>query len=127
VDIFACVQGTDRVRGIKLSRSETESALPYAPEQFAGMEELHLLILDGCSVEGEDYSSWSPELRWLQWRSIPCAELPSQLNLPNLAVLDLTDSGNLTHLWAENALVQVRFPHLTQAIFLISHLLITHM
>lgn len=109
------MQGTDRIRGIKLSRNENvDSAPPYVTNQFSGMEELHLLVLDGCSVEGSDFRSWSPELRWLQWRSIPRAELPSPLHLPNLAVLDLTDSGNLTRLWQRGTVVQ--FPLLQRLI-----------
>lgn len=102
------MQGTDRVRGISLSTSESDSTANYVAEQFASMDELHLLVLDGCSVVGDDFSKWSEELRLLQWRLLPRTELPSQLILPKLAVLDLTDSGNLTRLWREDAQIQVQ-------------------
>lgn len=103
-----CVQGTDRIRGLTLSPIESNfSTVTYAAAQFASMHELHLLILDGCIVEGDDFSSWSEELRWLQWRWSPCTELPFHLKLPKLTVLDLTDSINLSCLWKEDALVEV--------------------
>lgn len=77
-------------------------------EQFASVEELHLLVLDGCAVGGGDFSNLSQELRWLQWRSFPSAELHSHLNLLNLAVMDLTDSANLCRLWQDDAPLEVR-------------------
>ena len=76
-------------------------------EQFASVEELHFLVLDGCSVVGDDFSNLPQELRWVQWRSFPSAELPSRLNLLNLAVLDLTDSANLCRLWPEDVPLEV--------------------
>ncbi|KAG0575948.1 hypothetical protein KC19_5G042800 [Ceratodon purpureus] len=96
-------QGTDRLRGLNLSAMDRHGTPTPAAEQFASVEELHLLVLDGCAGAGDDFSKLSQELRWLQWRSFPSAELPSHLNLLNLAVLDLTDSANLCRLWQEDA------------------------
>jgi hypothetical protein len=101
------VQGTDRVRGLKLSTVERKSITTFESRLFAPMDELHLLVLDGCAVVGDDFSRWSQEMRWLQWRWLPCANLPSHVKLPNLAVLDLTDSNNLSQLWQEDALLEV--------------------
>lgn len=106
--MFWCVQGRcSKIRGIKLSTMESKSTTPsYAAEKFESMDELHLLILDGCLLRGKDYSKLSEELRWLQWRIFPGTQLPSGLDLPNLVVLDLTGS-NLFHLWHEDDHIQV--------------------
>lgn len=101
------MQGTDRVRGLKISTVERKSTAIYESNLFATMDELHLLVLDGCAVVGDDFSTWSQEIRWLQWRLLPHTELPSHLKLPNLVVLDLTDSRNLCRLWQDDVLVEV--------------------
>ncbi|KAG0563344.1 hypothetical protein KC19_8G023000 [Ceratodon purpureus] len=76
----------------------------YLASQLSSMKELHLLVLDGCYVELRDeISSWSEELRWLQWRRFPRPQLPSELKLPSLVVLDLSGSNNLTRLWEDDA------------------------
>lgn len=100
-------QGSDRIRGIRLSTRDTDGTLTSKASQLATMDELHLLVLDGYPIEPDDFSRWSQELRWLQWKSLPYMELPSQFNLSKLAVLDLTDSGNLSHLWKNGARIQV--------------------
>ena len=46
-----------------------------------------------------DFSDWSEELRWLQWRYFPHEELPSSLMAPNLTVLDLGNSDCLIRVW----------------------------
>ena len=72
------------------------------------MKELHLLVLDGCHVEMPDgFSSWPEELRWLQWRGFCAAQLPSELKLPSLVVLDLSDSDKLTRLWGNDDDIKV--------------------
>jgi hypothetical protein len=86
---------------------ESKSTPAYEAEQFASMDELHLLILDGCLLVGEDYSRLSQELRWLQWRLFPGTQLPSGLDLPKLVVLDLSDSSSLSSLWQDDDLTQV--------------------
>ncbi|KAG0607358.1 hypothetical protein M758_8G022100 [Ceratodon purpureus] len=75
----------------------------YLASRLSSMKELHLLVLDGCYVEVRDeISSWPEELRWLQWRRFGGAQLPSELKLPSLVVLDLSRS-NLTRLWEDDA------------------------
>ncbi|KAG0565429.1 hypothetical protein KC19_8G190000 [Ceratodon purpureus] len=72
--------------------------------QLSGMKELHLLVLDGSYVEVRDEnSSWPEELRWLQWRRFRGGQLPSELKLPHLVVLDLSGSEELTRLWEDDA------------------------
>jgi hypothetical protein len=43
-----------------------------------------------------DFSNWSNEVRWLQWKHLPHKKLPSSLELPNLAILDLANNNCLT-------------------------------
>lgn len=101
------MQGTHKVRGILTTRLSTIhfTTPTYAAESYANMSELHYLVLDDCCVDG-DFSKWSEELRWLRWRSFPLAELPLLLKLPNVAVLDLTNSGKLLHLWQHDMTCQ---------------------
>ncbi|KAG0586578.1 hypothetical protein KC19_2G101200 [Ceratodon purpureus] len=83
-----------------------DGGVPYSVSQLSSMKELHLLVLDGCHVEMPDgnakFSIWPEELRWLQWRGFCAAQLPSELKLPSLVVLDLSDSDKLTRLWGND-------------------------
>lgn len=99
------VQGSDEV--LALSVIGENSGTACKSELYARMRELRYLLLDGCPVNG-DFSNWSEELRWLQWRYYPYEELPSSLKLPNLAVLDLGNSKVLTHVWVKDFDVEVR-------------------
>ena len=63
----------------------------FEAEQFAKMKELKYLILNNCHVKG-DFSEWSKELRWLQWRNFPFDEIPCSLKCPKLVTLDLSYS-----------------------------------
>jgi hypothetical protein len=116
------VQRNSRVRGIRLAirestddlidygigESSTEGGVSCQVSELASMEELHLLILDGCRVVVPDgFSSWPQELRWLQWRFCCFSTLPSHLQLPCLVVLNLRGSDKLTHLWENDAHIQV--------------------
>ncbi len=65
---------------------------------YIGMSTLHFLLLDGDNVKG-DFSTWSQELTWLQWINSDLSALPSELDLRNLAVLDLTSNKELTQIW----------------------------
>jgi hypothetical protein len=67
-------------------------------ENYVGMNRLHFLLLDGDNVKG-DFSTWSRELSWLQWRNSDLSTLPLELNLRKLAVLDLTSNQQLTQIW----------------------------
>ncbi len=67
-------------------------------ENYIGMTRLHFLLLDGDNVKG-DFSTWSQELSWLQWKSSDISALPLELDLRNLVVLDLTSNKKLTQIW----------------------------
>jgi hypothetical protein len=70
-------------------------------ENYIGMTKLHFLLLDGDNVKG-DFSTWSRELSWLQWRSSDISALPLELDLRKLAVLDLTSNKQLTQISPNN-------------------------
>jgi hypothetical protein len=89
------VQSSNEVVAISLSGGGSPSTV-WKAEVFAKMKELRYLLLDGCKVKG-DFSGWSKELRWLQWRYFPYDKLPLDLKVQYLAVLDLANSFHLTH------------------------------
>jgi hypothetical protein len=104
------LQGTNRVRGLSVAGKVNGAAC--VAENYTSMKELHFLVLDGCDVKG-DFSTWSLELSWLQWRSSPLSALPLKLDLLKLAVLDLTDSKSLTQIWPSDSELEVEFFLLT--------------
>ena len=67
---------------------------------FQKMSEIHLLQLDGARIEG-DFSKVSKKIRWLHWRSSFLTNLPEQLWLQNLKILDLSNSSSITRLWSD--------------------------
>ncbi len=105
--LFLLLQGTAKIRSFSLVGSNLNTQL--VAKKFAKMTKLHFLHLGGHHVEG-DFSTWSKELRWLDWSFSPIVGLPPTLNVPNLVVLNLTGCMNLTCLWAEDPHVQVRNP-----------------
>ncbi|CAM6061252.1 unnamed protein product [Sphagnum tenellum] len=93
-------QGTVTVRGLSVAGAKDGAA--WKAETYTRMSELHFLILDHCQVKG-NFSTWSEELRWLQWWSLPLSELPPTLSLLNLSVLDLTGSKSVTRISPKNS------------------------
>lgn len=90
------LEGTKEIRGLSLAGQQSS----YNTSAFQGMSELHLLQLDGARIEG-NFSQLSRRIRWLQWRSSFLANLPSQLQLQDLIILDLSNSSSLTRLWSD--------------------------
>ena len=127
------MQRNSSIRGIRLAsrestiddidhetlRSMGDRAVSIQVSELANMELLHLLRLHGCRVIVPDgFSSWPQELRWLQWRYCWFSTLPSHLPLPCLVVLDLSFSGKLTHLWEDDAHIQVLYFYICNGIIL---------
>ncbi len=104
------MQGTKKVRGLTTSgiqdRGNGNKAI-WQAERFASLNELQILILEDCDVKG-DFSKWSRELRWLQWRHLNLIELPRDLQLPNLIVLDLAHNEHLYSIWPKDFEIQVK-------------------
>ncbi len=67
-------------------------------QNYIGMNKLHFLLLDGDNVKG-DFSTWSRELNWLQWRNSNLSTLPLELDLQKLAVLNLISNKKLMQIW----------------------------
>ena len=110
------VQVNTKTRGICLTGADPDtwhdnfidkSTISFEASQLGRMQELHLLRLDGCNMVHDDFSSWSEQLRWVQWRWYQSRSLPPQLKLPQLVVLDLSRSYKLRCLWEENVNVMV--------------------
>jgi hypothetical protein len=104
--VLANREETNRVRGLSVAGKRNGAAC--VAENYTSMNQLHFLLLDGCDVKG-DFSTWSLELSWLQWRSSPLSALPLKLDLLKLAVLDLTDSKSLTRIWPSDSELEVEF------------------
>ena len=104
------MQGTEKVRGLTTSgiqeRRNGNKAI-WQAEHFASLNELQILILEDCDVQG-DFSKWSRELRWLKWRHMNLIELPQDLQLPNLIVLDLAYNKHLYCIWPKDFGMQVK-------------------
>jgi hypothetical protein len=102
-------QGTGKVRGLTTSgiqKGGNRNEAIWQAERFASLNELRILILEDCDVKG-DFSKWSVELRWLQWRHSNLIELPHNLQLPNLIVLDLAYNKHLHCIWPKDFEIQV--------------------
>jgi hypothetical protein len=111
--LFSCIrfllQGTQKVRGLTTSgiqNTRNGNEAIWQAEHFASLNELRILILDHCDVKG-NFSKWSRELRWLQWRHSNHTELPLDLQLPNLIVLDLAYNKDLYCIWPKDVEIQV--------------------
>ncbi|KAG0615586.1 hypothetical protein M758_5G053300 [Ceratodon purpureus] len=89
---------SNKVRALNLAKSGGHK---FAFEDFASMENLHFLNLDGCNVSG-NLEGISKELRFLQWREMPLTSLPSMLSLSNLISLDFSKSTKLANIWAQS-------------------------
>ncbi|KAG0564042.1 hypothetical protein KC19_8G078500 [Ceratodon purpureus] len=106
-------QGSTKLLALSVLGVDSDTACKA--EHYAKLAELRYLLLDGYKVNG-DFSSWSEDLRWLQWRYCPQEELPWSLKLPNLVVLDLANSDHLIRVWSEN--IELKF-HLRELRMLI--------
>ncbi|KAG0561340.1 hypothetical protein KC19_9G056900 [Ceratodon purpureus] len=95
--------------------NKASSSIVNKAEAYAMMKDLRYLFLDRCLVKG-DFSGWSNELKWLQWRSFPHQELPPSFNIQNLAILDLANSHSLTHVWARNSEIEFSMAELRMLI-----------
>ena len=89
-----------------LSLVGIDTSLACKMEPFSRMKELKYLLLEGCSMN-DNSLGWLEELKWLQWRNYPHEELPQNLKLPNLALLDLANSLHLTRVWAQDFEMEV--------------------
>ncbi|CAM6072457.1 unnamed protein product, partial [Sphagnum tenellum] len=88
-------EGTNQVRGLStFGIGHGGIGVTNEAENYISMRKLHFLLLDGHNVKG-DISTCSRELNWLQWMHSDLSTLPLELNLPKLAVLDLSSNMEL--------------------------------
>ncbi|KAG0609443.1 hypothetical protein M758_8G185100 [Ceratodon purpureus] len=121
--VLSSAETNFRIRGLCLGDGERSGCASYLLSRLSVMKELHLLVLDGCYVDvGDKLSSWPEELRWLRWRRFRGGQLPSELKLPSLVVLDLSVSDKLTRLWEDDA--DIKLPVLQLLILSYCHNLV---
>ncbi|XVE84673.1 hypothetical protein DITRI_Ditri17bG0032100 [Diplodiscus trichospermus] len=91
--------GTKAVEGLSLDVSARED-VTVNTEAFAKMVNLRLLKINSIRFANGCYEKFSKELRWLCWHRCPLKVLPPNLDLDNLAVLDMRFS-NVKKVWKE--------------------------
>lgn len=79
--------------------SNNQDTIHVDAAKFQKMTAIHFLQLDGACIEG-DFSKWSSNIRWLQWRATTLTKMPPRLRCLFLTHLDLSYSKKLIHLWS---------------------------
>lgn len=95
-EILNELEETKVIRGLSLVGHPSS----YNTSAFQTISEVHLLQLDGARIEG-NFSQLSKRIRWLQWRSSFLVNVPSELQLQDLTILDPSHSSSLTRLWSD--------------------------
>ncbi|XVE84671.1 hypothetical protein DITRI_Ditri17bG0031900 [Diplodiscus trichospermus] len=95
--------GTKAVEGLSLDVSAREDVI-VSTEAFAKMVNLRLLKINSVHISTGCYEKFSKELRWLCWHRCPLKVLPPNLDLDNLAVLDMRFS-NVKKVWKETKIL----------------------
>ncbi|KAL9685589.1 hypothetical protein QQ045_023040 [Rhodiola kirilowii] len=73
-------------------------------DAFAKLENLNLLELSYVQLKG-GYVDFPKEIKWLQWRGCPLKSIPEDLELYEMAVLDMQNS-RLIKAWEDNKLLR---------------------
>ncbi|XP_022735042.1 TMV resistance protein N-like isoform X2 [Durio zibethinus] len=101
VNVLKTHKGTESVEGLSLDVSACrEDVIVSTTEALAKMINLRLLKINSIRFAGGSYENFSKELRWLCWHRCPLKVLPPNLDLDNMAVLDLRFS-NVRKVWKE--------------------------
>ncbi|CAM8883647.1 unnamed protein product [Rhodiola kirilowii] len=72
-------------------------------DAFTKLENLNLLELSYVQLKG-GYADFSKEIKWLHWRGCPLESIPEDLELYEMAVLDMQNS-QLIKVWEDNKLL----------------------
>ncbi|KAL3750172.1 hypothetical protein ACJRO7_011193 [Eucalyptus globulus] len=98
-------KGTERIQAICLEEYRADHIQTYTNEQFKNLQSLRFLQLRLAALSG-DFDKLFSELRWLQWVGIKpnLSFLATNLHLPKLTVLQLSDS-DITEHWRGWSLV----------------------
>ena len=113
------------MEGLSLDVSGREDFI-LSPEAFAKMTNLRLLKINSVRFTSGCYKKFSKELRWLCWHRCSLKVLPPNLDLDNLAVLDMQFS-NVKKVWKETKVIKItRFLFNVNNNFMFSFDLITY-
>eukprot|EP01018_Ginkgo_biloba_P006715 Gb_07498 [translate_table: standard] len=80
---------------------DSEKQVSWRAEDFEPMRYLRLLSINNAIIDGDFSRFPSKELTWLRWTRCSTLQcLPLELNMKNIAVLDLANSG-IKQVWDE--------------------------
>eukprot|EP01018_Ginkgo_biloba_P038749 Gb_03483 [translate_table: standard] len=100
------IMGSNTVEGVIYNCEKTEL---LSPNYFEPMQNLRLLSLSNIATLDGDYRKLSAHLRWLKWAHCPLECLPPELEMDDMAVLELTD-GQIKQVWDEQLQARIRYP-----------------
>ncbi|XVE84678.1 hypothetical protein DITRI_Ditri17bG0032600 [Diplodiscus trichospermus] len=110
--------GTKALEGLSLDVSAREDVI-VSTEAFANMVNLRLLKINSVHFSTGCYEKFSKELRWLCWHRCPLKVLPPNLDLDNLAVLDMRFS-NVKKVWKETKILhRLKILDLSYSVYLV--------
>ncbi|XVE84675.1 hypothetical protein DITRI_Ditri17bG0032300 [Diplodiscus trichospermus] len=110
--------GTKAVEGLCVDVSAREDVI-VSTEAFAKMVNLRLLKINSLRFTNWCYEKLSKELRWLCWHRCPLKVLPPNLDLDNLAVLDMRFS-NVKKVWKETKILhRLKILDLSYSVYLV--------
>ena len=86
-----CWQGTRNVEAIELNCfTGRQSPYCFTAKEFKELRNLRYLRVDNADLDG-DFTGIFFNLRWLEWRKCPRQFSPSNIDLKNLVILNLSD------------------------------------
>ncbi|XP_022734181.1 TMV resistance protein N-like [Durio zibethinus] len=120
VNVLKTHKGTEAVEGLSLDASACrEDVIVSSTEALAKMINLRLLKINFVRFTNMSYEKFSKELRWLCWHRCPLKVLPLNLDLDNLAVLDMRFS-NIKKVWKETKFLhKLKILDLSYSIYLV--------
>ncbi|XP_022734183.1 TMV resistance protein N-like [Durio zibethinus] len=120
VSVLKTHKGTESVEGLSLDASACrEDVIVSSTEALAKMINLRLLKINSIPFTSGSYEKFSKELRWLCWHKCPLKVLPPNLDLDNMAVLDMRFS-NVRKVWKETKFIhKLKILDLSYSIYLV--------
>ncbi|KAF3789580.1 Leucine-rich repeat-containing protein 1 [Nymphaea thermarum] len=93
------IEGTSNIEAIALDIGKKDLT-DLRTEAFAAMSGLRLLHIANVNFAG-DFTCIPNKLKWLKWEGCPFKSLPSEFNLQEVVVLDLS-FGMVSEVWNRN-------------------------
>ncbi|XP_031501456.1 disease resistance protein RPV1-like isoform X2 [Nymphaea colorata] len=97
LDVLRNLKGTNKIEGIAFHRSVED----LDTKQFEEICRLRLLRMRYARFQGP-YHHLPSTLKWLEWKGCPLESLPTDFNLGEVVVLDLTE-GMVTQVWSQGS------------------------